>query len=350
MTRIPSFFARDMVYFRKGLFVFNDDYAYFFKVGPNGLFAGSKRRKVFAKKVGMLFKKWCVQLEQLMSAFDSSSGVAGSLIDSEKFDKVVKKLRDFFTKKGYVEAHTQNRLSILAACEDPTTITTYDYGGKKWPLPQTGQMWLEYELLSKPHLPGFFCVSTSYRNEPNPIPGRHDKIFPMFEFELKGGMDELEKMEKELLTHLGYTCDFGADDYMNVGEKYKVFDLEHEHEQKLYEEYGPVFFLKNFPSYTSPFWNMKRNETGVTANKVDVIMSGQETIGSAERETNKEMMLQQFNNIMDGAYKDKMFELFGEERTMAEMSDFLNFEFFPRSGGGIGVTRLIRSMKLEGLM
>ena len=45
-----------------------------------------------------------------------------------------------------------------------------------------------------------------------------------------------------------------------------------------------------------------------------------------------------------------MYELFGEERTMNEMKDFLNFEFFPRSGGGIGVTRLIRSMKLEGLM
>ena len=43
-------------------------------------------------------------------------------------------------------------------------------------------------------------------------------------------------------------------------------------------------------------------------------------------------------------------ELFGEERTMAEMEEFLKFNFIKRSGGGIGVTRLIRSMKLEGLM
>ena len=28
----------------------------------------------------------------------------------------------------------------------------------------------------------------------------------------------------------------------------------------------------------------------------------------------------------------------------------LSFDFFPRSGGGIGVSRLIRSMKLEGLL
>ena len=46
---------------------------------------------------------------------------------------------------------------------------------------------------------GCFTVSTSYRNEPNPVPGRHDMIFPMFEFESKGNMDDLVKMEKELL-------------------------------------------------------------------------------------------------------------------------------------------------------
>ena len=45
-----------------------------------------------------------------------------------------------------------------------------------------------------------------------------------------------------------------------------------------------------------------------------------------------------------------MYELFGEERTMKEMKDYLDFNFFTRSGGGIGMTRLIRSMKLEGLL
>ena len=61
-------------------------------------------------------------------------------------------------------------------------------------------------------------------------------------------------------------------------------------------------------------------------------------------------MVDRFKAIMDGAYKNKMYELFGEERTMAEMDEFLKFDFIKRSGGGIGVTRLIRSMKLEGLM
>jgi len=44
--------------------------------------------------------------------------------------------------KGFKEVHTQNKLSILAPCEDPHTIATYNYNGQVWPLPQTGQMWL----------------------------------------------------------------------------------------------------------------------------------------------------------------------------------------------------------------
>ena len=70
------------------------------------------------------------------------------MIDSEDFDKAVSMMRAFFTSKGFVEVHTQTRLSILAACEDPKTISTYDYAGQVWPLPQTGQMWPEYEMLT----------------------------------------------------------------------------------------------------------------------------------------------------------------------------------------------------------
>ena len=61
-------------------------------------------------------------------------------------------------------------------------------------------------------------------------------------------------------------------------------------------------------------------------------------------------MRERFNTIMDGAYKKKLFELFGEERTLKELDDYLDFDFFPRCGGEIGVTRLIRSMKLEKLV
>ena len=124
-----------------------------------------------------------------------------SKISPYDFTTVTHKMRSFFDERGFLEVHTQNRLSILAACEDPTTVTTYQYTGNLWPLPQTGQMWLEYELLNNPDVPGFYCLSTSYRQEPNPVEGRHEMIFPMFEFEMPGTFADLLKMESDLCTH-----------------------------------------------------------------------------------------------------------------------------------------------------
>jgi aspartyl/asparaginyl-tRNA synthetase len=276
-------------------------------------------------------------------------------INSCEFHSVVKKLRAFFEDRGFIEVHTQSRLSILAACEDPTTISTYNYGGQVWPLPQTGQMWLEYELLSNPEPNGYFCLSTSFRNEPNPVPGRHDKIFPMFEFEMKGTLNDMIQLEKELLEHLGFggKDTFSEGNYLDVAEKYETKELEHEHEAQLKRDYGPVYFLKMFPNYTSPFWNMKQslddNKIGL-ANKVDVILHGVETIGSAERSNDPEEMRHQFYTISNGHYANILFSNFTKERVEQELDEFLKFKFFDRSGGGIGVTRLIKAMKLSNLI
>jgi aspartyl/asparaginyl-tRNA synthetase len=105
------------------------------------------------------------------------------------YHSLVQKLREFFLEKNFVEVPTQPRLSILAACENPHSVATYEWNGLVWPLPQTGQMHLEVELLKNPQWDGVFCLTTSYRAEKNPIPGRHETIFPMFEFESKGGIE-----------------------------------------------------------------------------------------------------------------------------------------------------------------
>ena len=123
--------------------------------------------------------------------------------NTEIYNELVQKMREFFLAKNFKEVPAQSRLSILAACENPHSVKTFEYGGLLWPLPQTGQMWLEYELLKNPDWDGVFCISTSYREEKNPIPGRHELIFPMFEFESKGDMKVLLKLESELLAHLG---------------------------------------------------------------------------------------------------------------------------------------------------
>ena len=266
------------------------------------------------------------------------------LIDPEKFTNAVTLLRSFFTERSFVEVHTQNRLSILAACEDPTTVATYNYAGEVWPLPQTGQMWLEYELLKGKDYSGsgkFFCVSTSYRQEPKIVEGRHDLIFPMFEFEFPGILNDLKALEKELIECLGFS---GSLTIKNYSEWCKFFDtgeLTHEHEASM-----PTAMITNFPNTTSPFWNMKQNGDG-TAAKIDVILSGMETIGSAERSCNPEEMRDQFYTISDGVYANLLFGHFGKERVQKELEDFLSLDFIPRVGGGIGITRLIRALDVN---
>jgi aspartyl/asparaginyl-tRNA synthetase len=275
-----------------------------------------------------------------------------ALISPYEFTEITHQLRSFFDDRGFQEVHTQNRLSILAACEDPTTVSTYEYSGQIWPLPQTGQMWLEYELLTRPELPGCYCVSTSYRQEQNPKEGRHELIFPMFEFEAPGNFFDLLKLENDLCCHLGFRpCIYPIKKYTEWQEEFNTTDeLDHEHEELISKSLAEgqtvpsgVGFITHFPYSTSPFWNMKKE--GDYANKCDVIIGGMETIGSAERSADPIEMREQFHTISDGEYASLLYELFGEERVEKELEEFLSYDFFPRFGGGIGITRLISAMK-----
>jgi aspartyl/asparaginyl-tRNA synthetase len=266
--------------------------------------------------------------------------------NTKVYNELVQKMRTFFQSKGFKEVPTQSRLSILAACENPHSIATFEYQGEIWPLPQTGQMWLEYELLKNPEWNGVYCISTSYRQEKNPIPGRHELIFPMFEFESKGTMKDLIELEKELLEYLEFDEQVNVT-YEGVCAEYGgVSILEDEHEQRMWKEKGSVVSLQHFPLRTNPFWNMQHGTNGIF-NKVDVILFGQETIGSAERSCDPEKMREMFYTIENGNYANKLFELFGKERVEKELEEFLSFDFFPRFGGGIGMTRLARAYELN---
>ena len=265
--------------------------------------------------------------------------------NTKAFSDVVNKLRTFCLGRGFYEVNTQDRLSILAACEDPETLATYEYAGQLWPLPQTGQMWLEYELLSRPDIPGVFCVNTSYRNEQDPVPGRHRLIFPMFEFELRGDIETLVQFETELLEHLGFGNreTYHYKKYDQLKAHYKTSELTHEHENEMQNDFGSVVFCQEFPSYTSPFWNIKKKDENY-AFKIDVILGGNETIGSAERSVSIREMTKEFYTMGGGEYAEKLFELFGRDRVETELSEFLSLNFSPRCGGGIGLTRLMDAL------
>jgi aspartyl/asparaginyl-tRNA synthetase len=266
------------------------------------------------------------------------------------YSELVQKMREFFLKKNFIEVPDGIRLSILAACENPHSIVPYcltDENGEqiKYPLQQTNQMVLEEQLLQNPEWDGVFCVTTSYRDEKKPIEGRHKKVFKMVEFESKGTIKDLIKLESELLQYLGFDSPIEVN-YDDVCDEYGGVEiLEDEHETKMWNEKGPVISLQNFPLRTNPFWNMKEGENG-TFNKVDVILYGQETFGSAERSCDPDRMREMFYTIEDGKYAGKLFELFGRERVEQELEEFLSHKFFSRVGGGIGMSRLLRAYEL----
>ena len=265
-----------------------------------------------------------------------------------EFDFLVRTLRNFFQdQKGFIEVPAQSRLSILAACEQPQTIAQYILGGACYPLPQTGQMWLEHEILQNPKWPGVFCVTTSYRDEPNPIEGRHQRIFPMFEFESGGNLNDLRQLESDLLVHLGFPKPASIH-YLDACAKYRTTTIEADHELALAKEMGPSISLEYFPEHTNPFWNMKYAGNGLY-HKIDVLLHGMETIGSAERETDVVRMADQFNKIENGEYAHLLFSKFGKDRVQKELDHYLSMPMRNRFGGGIGLTRLARAMQMEGL-
>ena len=118
-----------------------------------------------------------------------------------------------------------------------------------------------------------------------------------------------------------------------------VEELTYDHEGQMT---GPSM-IKNFPNHTSPFWNMKQNGNG-TAAKIDVILGGMETIGSAERSSDPKEMREMFHTISDGMYANLLYGQFGKVRVEKELENFLSLDFIPRVGGGIGLTRLISAM------
>jgi len=268
------------------------------------------------------------------------------------YNKIVKSLRAFFsTRLNFIEVPAQSRLSILATCEDPKTISTFNFRNQLYPLPQTGQMWLEQELLTNAkNEAGVFCITTSYRNEENPIAGRHDLIFPMFEFESFGTISDLLHLEADLLDFLGWDLELPYSFvrhikyYNELCTRYNTSIIEAEHEAMTLKDYGGTVFLVGSPQRSHPFWNIKRYEDGNYA-KCDVILNGMETIGSAERSTDPEQMRQNFYTVSDGEYANLLFEKFGEARVERELEQYLALPMVPRFGGGIGLTRLARLLQ-----
>ena len=94
---------------------------------------------------------------------------------------------------------------------------------------------------------------------------------------------------------------------------------------------------------------MKLHDSKLHSNKIDVIMHGIETIGSAERSCDPQAMRDTFYTISGGEYANTLFAQFGKARVEAELEE-PKPSHSSKDGGGIGVTRMIRAMKLSNLL
>lgn len=268
--------------------------------------------------------------------------------DTLNYNFIIKKIRQFFQEeKGYLEVPVQSRLSLLLACEDPRTIATFTFRGEKWPLPQSGQPELEMELLKNPSFPGVYCILTSFRNEPEIIPGRHETVFPLVDFEGRGTFDDLKRIETEFLTYLGFPAPITLN-YEELCKKYKTDILTSSHELQMQKDFGNALILEKFPERTHPFWNMKYAGNEIF-NKADVILYGMEAIGSAERSCDVDQMRHFFHTVEHGNYANLLFNALGKEKVLKELDEYLALPMVPRFGAGIGIQRVLRAMKLAGL-
>lgn len=265
-------------------------------------------------------------------------------VHSYWYHKTVSRLREFFISRGFIEVHPQPRQSFLAVADDVSTITTYNYGGENYLLPQTGHMWLEFELLKNPDLPGVFCCSTSYRQHKNPVPGRHENIFPMFDFETAGGIQDMIKLQRELLEHF----DFDMDDYkefthQNITLDLGVKNIDAATESLIGQKISPVAVITDMPDSSNRSWFSKRDTDTIKTS--DVVLYGMETIGASERATNAENMRDRFYTANEGKLAQTLFDTFGQGRVERELGEYLSLDFFPRATGSIGLTRLIAALR-----
>lgn len=71
---------------------------------------------------------------------------------------------------------------------------------------------------------------------------------------------------------------------------------------------------------------------------------------SSSRSCDVDEMRERFYSIMEGSYSKALFDLFGKDKTQKELEQFFTHKFIPRSGAGIGVTRMIKACKAAKLI
>jgi hypothetical protein len=265
-------------------------------------------------------------------------------INNNTFHYVINCVRTFLLKRGFIECYFENKLGILTKCNDPLTVCWYFQNNGKRILTQTNRLSLELELINNSASTGFFTLSNCYLNSENQ--GFH--FIPKIEFILKGGMYDLDKMERDLLFGLGFKKISGGN-YSTIIDKYKMDAITEENYKIINDNEGRVFFLKNFPATVSKQWLVNVNNTTNTTNEILVIINGKPIIDSFENSCDKQTMKSSFYKLLNGEYAAQFNSTFGNS-IIAELDGFLNNDFIIRSSGEINIYNLCECLQTHKLI
>jgi hypothetical protein len=260
------------------------------------------------------------------------------------FHYVTNATRFFFLENGFIETYEQSNLSVINSCKHLNSCCLFDMYKFCHSLPQSNEIWLDYEITKYNNQTGFFCISTHYTNDSL---GIKNSIIPCLEFSIKGGMFELEKMLRSLLTSLGYKnkCKFNTIMYKNILSTYNVTNITPSVYNKIAETDNGVIFIKNYTFNEDTFWNdFQENEI---YNKITILLDGKETITATQKSKSSEFMRNNFKNRSDF---NKLCEIFGEYRVLGELEGYLELPFSDRCTGKINLINLIGSMHKESLI
>lgn len=261
------------------------------------------------------------------------------------YNEIAHELRSFFQEKlHYLEIPTHTKLSILS-CKNPSTATTFQHGHTLYPLPQSSQIQLEKALLTNPQLKGVFSLGTSYRHDPHPLPGRHDKLFPLFEFVGRGQLQDLRKIYSELLNFLGLPTPHHVS-YADRCQRYGKERLTPANEADIQRDLGNAVSLEYFTANADPFWTIKQQDYQ-SYNKLHLILHGMHTFSGAEHSCDAQAMRIRFKQFMKGEYAQQLMKQFGAERVEHELEDYLSLRLTPRFSGSTGLSRLARALNRE---
>jgi len=237
-------------------------------------------------------------------------------VSNKQYHYVVNCIRFFLIENGLIECCSQSKFPSLSSCGDCQN-----------------QLYLEYELLQNPDVTGYFCVTNENIENPHAM--------PTAEFVIKGDVQVLEHFIHNLLIYLCYhnISKYTIKDYSYITTKLNmdVNYLSNTVKQKIYNKFGAVFLLKNYPTNTAAHWTTKTNVNN-TYNKIVTILSGVEAISSYEMSSNKNHMYNQFHAKSDA----------GDEND--ELDQYLSQSFITRSYGNIFTLELIESMIKERLI